>query len=607
MADHIDLAGVVSADGADGGAVGTRYRSANGGSGAGGSVWLAASTMTLSGSISALGGDVISSDSYIADGGAGGVGRVRVDADSVNGVSAADTNFAAEIEAYASVDVGSTNWTSILYPTWSPVCSAAPLSPGAGVVWTGFAATESADGGSIAYALSEDGSTWLYWDGGAWSPSTGRTDANHASVIDANIGAITATQLYWCGWLSGDGTQSVSLEDVTIEYELDDDGDGVINEDDNCLEAANADQADLDGDGEGDACDDDVDGDGLSNEDETDVYGSDPEDRDTDGDGLEDGDEVNTYGTDPTSADTDSDGVPDDEELEVTGTDPTDADSDDDGLLDGEELNSYGTDPNDPDTDDDGLGDAEELDLGTEPANPDTDGDGLSDGEEVNTTGTDPLDADTDDDGLDDGRELGETGTDPLDADSDDDGLVDGREVDETGTDPLDADSDDGGRTDGEEVDIDGTDPFDASDDLSDRDEDGVTDFAEGELGTDPDNPDTDGDGLTDGEEAYGTGSDPLNPDSDGDGLSDGDEVNVHGTDPTEADTDGGGVPDGEEIAEGKDPLDPADDQDDGDSGGVDTGEVKPTGRCDCSSAPPAGAAWWLGLLGLALLRRRRG
>ena len=37
---------------------------------------------------------------------------------------------------------------------------------------------------------------------------------------------------------------------------------------DNCPEAANEDQADLDGDGTGDVCDDDIDGDGILNADD---------------------------------------------------------------------------------------------------------------------------------------------------------------------------------------------------------------------------------------------------------------------------------------------------------------------------------------------------
>jgi hypothetical protein len=102
---------------------------------------------------------------------------------------------------------------------------------------------------------------------------------------------------------------------------LDADADGHNHDTDNCPLAYNPTQADIDGDGTGDACDGDIDGDGLTNAQEN-VLGTDPQNPDTDGDGLMDGEEVNTYTTNPLLADTDGDGLSDGDEVKVYGTNP---------------------------------------------------------------------------------------------------------------------------------------------------------------------------------------------------------------------------------------------------------------------------------------------
>jgi hypothetical protein len=85
------------------------------------------------------------------------------------------------------------------------------------------------------------------------------------------------------------GTPSVHTATITDNDGVPDaDGDGVPDAEDNCPNTPNADQADLDGDGEGDACDPDVDGDGVPNETDNCPLDSNADQTDTDTDGVGD-------------------------------------------------------------------------------------------------------------------------------------------------------------------------------------------------------------------------------------------------------------------------------------------------------------------------------
>ena len=103
----------------------------------------------------------------------------------------------------------------------------------------------------------------------------------------------------------------------------------------------------------------DQDGDGLSDADETGVFGTDPARADTDGGGVNDGAEV-TAGTNPLDpaddngapaaggdVDSDGDGLTDADEVDFFGTDPNLADTDGDGVNDLDEFFND-TDPTDP-------------------------------------------------------------------------------------------------------------------------------------------------------------------------------------------------------------------------------------------------------------------
>jgi subtilisin-like proprotein convertase family protein len=283
---------------------------------------------------------------------------------------------------------------------------------------------------------------------------------------------------------------------------------------------------------------------------------------DSDGDGLTNDNETDIHGTDPYDIDTDDDDLTDYEEVMVTNTDPLDADSDNDTLLDGAEVNLYGTNPLSNDTDGDGLTDAQEiLFFGSDPLVFDADADSdawywfqdCNDNNSQIHPGMSELLNGIDDncnDNWDEGFNV---------SDSDNDDLADYPEYHIFGTNWTNPDTDGDNLTDGDEILIHGTNPLvpDADADVDgwywfqDCNEsnplinpampevlDGIDNDCDDEIDEDYAGIDSDLDGLLDLNEYNVYLTDPFDNDTDDDGLDDGIELNVTFTDPLVPDLD---------------------------------------------------------------------
>jgi hypothetical protein len=186
----------------------------------------------------------------------------------------------------------------------------------------------------------------------------------------------------------------------------DDDSDGVINANDNCPAIPNSDQADLDQDQRGDACDNDIDGDGLPNDKDRE-----PRNADIDSDGVKDGADNCPESPNSNQTDTDADGQ----------GDSCDSDIDNDDIDNGDDL--FPLDPTEnSDNDQDGIGNNGDNDDDND-GTPDTDDAFPLDASEDTDTDGDSIGNNADNDDDNDGTPDGDDAF-PLDAseDSDTDG-----------------------------------------------------------------------------------------------------------------------------------------------------------------------------------------
>ena len=260
----------------------------------------------------------------------------------------------------------------------------------------------------------------------------------------------------------------------------DDDGDGVLNVSDNCPDTPNPDQADTDGDGQGDACDTDYDNDGIDNVGDNCPLVANTNQADTDGDGTGD---LCDDDLDGDTVPNDADNCPANPNLEQTDTDndgmgdECDANDDNDYFLDVDDNCPTIVNDDQADLDGDGIGDACDIDI---------DGDGVeNDDDNCPLTGNTSQD-DTDYDGA----------GDACDEDDDNDGVLDVDDNCSLIANPSQDDTDGDGRGDVCDDDLDG--------DGVDNDYDNCPTMANSSQY------DFDGDGL----------GDACDPDIDGDGVA---------------------------------------------------------------------------------------
>ena len=173
-----------------------------------------------------------------------------------------------------------------------------------------------------------------------WTPvHTASDPGGNAIHSDINMDGNNVATLAWVRYNPNDN----KFIPQTIQFVpsgFDSDGDGIVDESDNCPSVSNTDQLDTDGDGVGDVCDPDDDGDGIIDTKDNCPLTANPDQLDTDSDGEGD------------VCDTDDDG---------------------DGVLDAEDNCPLIANADQLDTDEDGIGDV---------CDTDDDGDGVLDAED---------------------------------------------------------------------------------------------------------------------------------------------------------------------------------------------------------------------------------
>lgn len=128
--------------------------------------------------------------------------------------------FTGQIDEVRISDIERTSLTTKPYSTTPQAVNLTNAVRKSGVWhWDNFTDTETTNGGTITYRLSDDnGTTWKYWNGSNWIVSSVLTQSNSVADINTHIATfpVTFDGIKWQAVLSGNGDQRVTLNTVNL-------------------------------------------------------------------------------------------------------------------------------------------------------------------------------------------------------------------------------------------------------------------------------------------------------------------------------------------------------------------------------------------------------
>jgi len=151
---------------------------------------------------------------------------LRIGASYGSNISGSDAGyFNGQLDEVRISNIARSSFNAKPYPdTKQSITLSSSVNKVGVLAWDGFSVSESPNGGSINYRLSDDsGSTWKFWNGSSWANSASLSDASNKNDINAHIASfpVTFNGIKWQAILNGDGSQQVGLSNVSIGYNQD--------------------------------------------------------------------------------------------------------------------------------------------------------------------------------------------------------------------------------------------------------------------------------------------------------------------------------------------------------------------------------------------------